>query len=1010
MSKFITAQNDFSAGELSPKLKGRFDVKQYAKGAQELRNFIPEKSGGIAKRPGTRYLADMSALTSVDDIFALYPFIFSTDEVYMLALTEKTSGVLGVHAYDETGTYIEEVSHLIGWTAGLDVRELSYAQSGDVLYFTHTSGTIPPFKISRIGTNTPRYVSGTFRGDQYDVPLTGQFEASIKLARRYPFLDENTDPEIKLKMSATDAYPNEGYIYSLDSSSNPIPYFEQNHDGVWHMLTKSDLSTSGTSQIDYDLETGWTYWAARTLNNSMLDAYTNTFAHTDIDIKDETFDETNVNHPLDLFEVNSHGYTTGDEVVFNVDAGVPPNPLVDTTTYWIIRINANQFKVASSEANALAGTAINITSNGSGDFQLNAVAGTGTRITITGHGRSTEDPAEFDVNGGVEPTTLTDGTTYYYIVLDANTVKLATSAVNAAAGTAIDLTAAGDGNFNMLYRDDEFDYGAAHNFSTGDEVYFEIVSGSPPPPLADDTTYYISDTGANTFKLCTSVANAIAGTGIDMCTCGTGSWTITPTKVVSAPVYFGVAHAWAPAGEESMYWREMAFSKRQGYPKTVALYQGRLIFGGTTEKPDTIYCSMVDNFDHLMQPHLAQDSAGDSSGIGYPGPLSADDAFSFYIRSNQLNAIQWMVPDRTLQLGTTGAEFVIDRQDGVYSAVSGPQVKPQGSIGGKPIAIKVFNSAAFISRDGKRLFEASYSEENGATVSRDLSILSDQIRLREATASDGHQDIVITQMVWHQSRNVLWLLTSNNTLLGITIVPSSEIIAWHWHQLGGTDVTITGMAVLPNGDNTHDDLWLAVNRTIDGSTVSYLEKVGNDFEHVNLSNSSTSSDDHPWFSDCAIRLTNGTPQTTWSGLDHLEGETVQVLADGSYVGEFTISGGDIELDTAASEVIVGLQYTAVAETMPIEAGSQIGNSQLEIGRFDKVLLKLFKSLSGEQGNGTTNLYSIEYPDVDANETFTGKVKVDFDDTPDEERTIYIKHDEPYPFNVLTIIMRGYAQD
>lgn len=94
------------------------------------------------------------------------------------------------------------------------------------------------------------------------------------------------------------------------------------------------------------------------------------------------------------------------------------------------------------------------------------------------------------------------------------------------------------------------------------------------------------------------------------------------------------------------------------------------------------------------------------------------------------------------------------------------------------------------------------------------------------------------------------------------------------------------------------------------------------------------------------------PSTTFSGLDHLEGMTVQVLADGAVETDKTVSGGSITLSRAASLVTVGLGYTGTMQTLPLVAGNQ--NIEAHRRRITDVVMRLFKARGLEAGDGVNN--------------------------------------------------------
>jgi hypothetical protein len=79
--------------------------------------------------------------------------------------------------------------------------------------------------------------------------------------------------------------------------------------------------------------------------------------------------------------IAAHGFTTGLPVLYAKTAGTDPGALVSGTTYYVIKVDANNLKLASSQANAILGTAVSIatqTAQGRGSFSLTPLAIAGT--------------------------------------------------------------------------------------------------------------------------------------------------------------------------------------------------------------------------------------------------------------------------------------------------------------------------------------------------------------------------------------------------------------------------------------------------------------------------------------------------------------------------------------------------------------------------------------------------------------------------------------------------------
>ncbi|MCX5734321.1 MAG: LEPR-XLL domain-containing protein, partial [candidate division NC10 bacterium] len=178
-------------------------------------------------------------------------------------------------------------------------------------------------------------------------------------------------------------------------------------------------------------------------------------------------------------------FTTGQAVTYSAGGGSAIGGLTSGTTYYVIASDTTgTVKLAATAADARAGKAIDLTSASTGthslaedksrgvDNQVNAQqnladkkakesgtkefnsstkveVGTETIDLGANHGLTTGDAVVYSAGGGTAIGGLTDGTTYYVIVVDATTVKLATTAANAKAGTVINLTAVGSGTQSL---------------------------------------------------------------------------------------------------------------------------------------------------------------------------------------------------------------------------------------------------------------------------------------------------------------------------------------------------------------------------------------------------------------------------------------------------------------------------------------------------------------------------------------------------------------------------------
>ena len=159
--------------------------------------------------------------------------------------------------------------------------------------------------------------------------------------------------------------------------------------------------------------------------------------------------------------------------------------------------------------------------------------------------------------------------------------------------------------------------------------------------------------------------------------------------------------------------------------------------------------------------------------------------------------------------------------------------------------------------------------------------------------------------------------------------------------------------------------------------------------------------------------------TSITGLDHLEGETVSILANGATHADKTVSGGAITLDVAASTVQVGLGYDATLQTMRLDAGAADGTSQGKTKRFTNVVLRLDQTGSGLYYGATDVTADMDELHLrDGNDPMDTPVPLFNGDTEilpwpagyEKAGRLTLKHTLPQPCTVIAIMPQVATQD
>jgi hypothetical protein len=227
-------------------------------------------------------------------------------------------------------------------------------------------------------------------------------------------------------------------------------------------------------------------------------------------------------------------------------------------------------------------------------------------------------------------------------------------------------------------------------------------------------------------------------------------------------------------------------------------------------------------------------------------------------------------------------------------------------------------------------------------------------------------------------------------LLGLTYLREQDVWGWHRHD---TDGDIEQICVVPEA--TEDALYAIIRRTIGGTNKRYIERLAsrqiNDF------------DEDAFFVDSGLSY-SGTPTAALTGLSHLNGKTVAIVADGDYVGTQVVSGGAIALSTPASNVHAGLPIAhAEIETLDLDAtGTDIRDKAKRVG---SVTLLVDRSARGfEIGPNSTDVTPYEDSVFDAVEDeTTGQLEITLPNVFEKPGRVFLRQTEPLPITLLGIM-------
>ena len=400
------------------------------------------------------------------------------------------------------------------------------------------------------------------------------------------------------------------------------------------------------------------------------------------------------------------------------------------------------------------------------------------------------------------------------------------------------------------------------------------------------------------------------------------------------------------------------------YPSNITFFEERLWYGYF----QTIWASQSGDY-YNMDPLSVGTCTGDACALQYT------------IASNNVNEIQWFSSGKILVVGTSGGEYKVSAssQDEAITPTNVRIVK-QSSYGSENIMpLTIRDVVLYVQRAGRKVREFSYRFENDTYVSPDLTLLAEHITNSQ-----------IKSMAYQPNPDsIVWSVRNDGDLIGMTYARDNDTVAWHHHT---TDGDFESVAVIPDtsGSDT-DEVWVIVKRDVNGSTVRYVEQLQPRFDH-------NDSIEDAFFVDSGLSY-DGVSTSTISGLDHLEGKTVAILADGTVQTSKTVSGGSITLDTAATKVHAGLPYTSTLQTMRWVGNSDRGTMQGREKRINSIVLRLENAKQFKYGHTPTGtLYERIFPSL-----FTGDFELNMPGGINREGYVSVLQYEPLPLTITAII-------
>lgn len=425
-------------------------------------------------------------------------------------------------------------------------------------------------------------------------------------------------------------------------------------------------------------------------------------------------------------------------------------------------------------------------------------------------------------------------------------------------------------------------------------------------------------TGALAYTVTFANESAKTYEGLMSVTVGTTSSTTVPAAAVTQSA------AGVPRSED-------IWSSTRGYPRTVTFFEGRLYFGGTRSKQQTLLGSAVNVVTEFEILEVLD-----------------DDPIFVTLNGQQLNAINGLFSGRSLQLFTSGGEFrYVKQQSEPVTPNDAPVAQTQyGSKKIRPVGVD--GATIFVQRTGKSIRDFRFDYEEDAYNSLGLSSLAPHL-------ITGASDLAAWQGSSTDEINLVFVVNGDGTAAILNLRREAEVRAWTRMFTGPNAVVnantdaVSGHDAIKAVGVSIEDTYFAVQRTINGTDYLFLEVF-----------------DPEMRMDAAVKLldttqaggtvtneisTNGRIVISSTSVAHLVGAECRITIDGWVFDNITPDGSNVNVSipssfpyTDTSIVRVGLNFNPRVTPMPLNSMTPTGANIMDKRRVVGVKAKVYQTL------------------------------------------------------------------
>lgn len=435
------------------------------------------------------------------------------------------------------------------------------------------------------------------------------------------------------------------------------------------------------------------------------------------------------------------------------------------------------------------------------------------------------------------------------------------------------------------------------------------------------------------------------------------------------------------------------FGNPNEYPSASAYFQQRRFFANTNLQPDGVFGSKT----------------GFNSNFGISTPIADDDAITFRLAGNNHHPVRHLVALKSgLVLLTDGGEWAVTGGGGPNTPITPSSINAdQDTYVGADATVRpvvIGSSIIYLQTRGSIVRQLQFQQQVEGLAGKDMTVFATHLFEGKTIVGADFQQV---------PDSVIWCVRSDGVLLGLTYIPEQDVWGWHRHETWqNADMgLIEDVCVVP--ESNEDGVYVIVKRTINGAAVRYIERMNTRVIRDGFFNADC------FFVDGGLSY-SGVPVSSFTGLDHLKGQVVAVVADGRviYNGDptgasaagFTLpTSGTIGLTLPlgtppASNVHIGLaiRYPDL-ETLDIDLqGSNVRDKQKAVHSITLLLDKSSRSFYAGPDEASLTQFAPETWESAAPQD-TGQFRLRISANWNPYGRVLIRQTDPLPLTILGIL-------